>query len=264
MTDYFIPWFRMFHDWVDDPKIIPLNWQQRGIYIGMLSYLNKYQRPENKTVINIEMLGHFLRIDTPLIEETLELFLDLKLINKNVQGYYCHPFKERQKTYDKSTARVHKHREQMKQNETFQERSDNVRETEKDKIRKEKKRKDVNPDAPHPVYFPFDSYENIDKVCKKYDIDIDQFVSSHVQRKIVVDDYASLTVILKAWKKKGAGIIGDNGNGKAHSSDTIYPEQRDYPLNLWKHGEKETNRERLNREARERGAPEPYPEELPI
>jgi hypothetical protein len=91
------------------------------------------------------------------------------------------------------------------------------------KKKKEKKKEHIKEpetlDAAHPIHFPFDTYANIKKVCDKYNIDIDDLMSSIIQRGRTIADYGALTAVLKSWQKKGITKNGDNGDAYSSSPD---------------------------------------------
>jgi hypothetical protein len=93
----------------------------------------------------------------------------------------------------------------------------------KKKEKKNIKEEEKTFEPAHSVHLPFDSYENIEKVCQKYEVDIDAVINSLINQDSTIKDYGALTPKLKYWQKKGFGKIGDSGNGETESKPLWYP-----------------------------------------
>lgn|GEM_PF-1807165 len=122
-----MPWFRMYTDFLNDPKMITLAFEDQRHFIGVLALkgegtLDNACAPELLTRIVAQRLW----IDHAVIGEVKRRLVAAGLIDENWQPL---AWEKRQMRSDSSTERVRAHREKAKQtrndDETLQERSSN-------------------------------------------------------------------------------------------------------------------------------------------
>lgn len=127
MSNKTMPWFRMYTDFLNDPKMISLAFEDQRHFIGVLALkgegtLDNECTPELLTRIVAQRLW----IDHSVIGEVKRRLVAAGLIDDNWQPV---AWDKRQMRSDTSTERVRAHREKAKQSgnddETLQERSSN-------------------------------------------------------------------------------------------------------------------------------------------
>ncbi len=123
-----MPWFRMYTDFLNDPKMISLAFEDQRHFIGVLALkgegtLDNDCTPELLTRIVAQRLW----IDHAVIGEVKRRLVAAGLIDENWQPL---AWEKRQMRSDSSTERVRAHREKAKRTgngaETLQERSSNA------------------------------------------------------------------------------------------------------------------------------------------
>ncbi|SAL20366.1 gp60 [Caballeronia cordobensis] len=123
-----MPWFRMYTDFLNDPKMISLAFEDQRHFIGVLALkgegtLDNDCAPELLTRIVAQRLW----IDHSVVGEVKRRLVAAGLIDENWQPL---AWEKRQMRSDSSTERVRAHREKAKQtrndDETLQERSSNA------------------------------------------------------------------------------------------------------------------------------------------
>ncbi|MGR9579957.1 hypothetical protein [Pandoraea sputorum] len=142
-----MPWFRMYTDFLNDPKMIVLAWEDQRHFIGLLALkgdgtIDNQCEPE---LMN-RIVAQRLWIDSAVIKEVKKRLVSAGLIDDDWQPL---AWEKRQMRSDSSTERVRNYRSKSKQagneagndDETLQKRSGNGLDTEEETDTEEKKRK---------------------------------------------------------------------------------------------------------------------------
>lgn len=131
MSKQTMPWFRMYSDFLNDPKMISISFEDQRHFIGVLALkgegtLDHACAPELLTRIVAQRLW----IDHAIIGEVKKRLVAAGLIDENWQPL---AWEKRQARSDSSTERVRAHRQKAKKarkdDETLHERSGNNDET---------------------------------------------------------------------------------------------------------------------------------------
>jgi hypothetical protein len=112
-----LPWFRLYHEAIDDPKLKLLPFECRWHFIAILCCKAQGILERPNIEIRRRMVAAKLELSTDELDDAVKLMAELDLINpKTLQPL---AWDDRQKPSDKSTDRVKKHREnQKKQQDT--------------------------------------------------------------------------------------------------------------------------------------------------
>jgi hypothetical protein len=116
-------WFRFYSEALEDPKVQRLPAPVFKTWVNLLCLASKSDA--GGVLPSPEDCAFALRMDLDTyVQQTTEL-LERGLIDAHDDHLSVHNWEGRQKRSDNVTARVHKHREQKQQGETFQKRSGN-------------------------------------------------------------------------------------------------------------------------------------------
>lgn len=127
-----MPWFRMYHEMIDDPKIGTLSDAEHRLWVELLCLACRAGK-KGDTALTVKEIGWQLRREsTGNVSETLQELLHRGLVELNPNGngketVFITKWKVRQYQSDSSTARVRKHREKL--NETLHKHDDKLNET---------------------------------------------------------------------------------------------------------------------------------------
>ncbi|BDD90887.1 hypothetical protein PanNE5_03270 [Pandoraea sp. NE5] len=144
-----MPWFRMYTDFLNDPKMISLAFEDQRHFIGLLA-LKGDGTLDNECAPDLlnRIVAQRLWVDYAVIVEVKKRLMAVGLIDENWQPA---AWDKRQMRSDSSTDRVRAHRNKTKQagnetgnnNETLQKRSSNGLDTEEDTDTEEEQKKDI-------------------------------------------------------------------------------------------------------------------------
>lgn len=124
-----LPWFRMYTDFLKDPKIVSLAFEDQRHFVGVLALkASGFLDQKCDAKLMDRMVAQELWLDPLAVLEVRRRLVDAGLIHKNWQPV---AWEKRQYVSDKSTDRVRKYRENKKKNtgngdETLQKRSSNA------------------------------------------------------------------------------------------------------------------------------------------
>ncbi|WP_170935949.1 hypothetical protein [Pandoraea sp. PE-S2R-1] len=138
-----MPWFRMYTDFLNDPKMITLAFEDQRHFIGLLA-LKGDGTLDNKCAPDLlnRIVAQRLWVDFAIVGEIKKRLMTVGLIDANWQPA---AWDKRQMRSDSSTERVRAHRNKTKQDgngdETLQKRSGNGLDTDTDTEEEKKKDK---------------------------------------------------------------------------------------------------------------------------
>lgn len=145
MTAPKMPWFRMYTDFLNDPKMITLAFEDQRHFIGLLA-LKGDGTLDNQCAPDLlnRIVAQRLWVDFAIVGEIKKRLMAVGLIDENWQPA---AWDKRQMRSDSSTDRVRAHRNKAKQagngDGTFQKRSSNGLDTDTD-TEEEKKKKQTH------------------------------------------------------------------------------------------------------------------------
>ena len=194
-----LPWFRMYVDFLDDPKMVGLAFEDQRHFIAICALKSDGVLDQNCTP---EMLNRIVAqkiwVDFGVISDVKRRLQDAGLIDEFWQPV---AWEKRQAKSDSSTDRVRKHREKQKEetgcnaDETLQKRSSNAL----DKKRADKKREEKNDAVP-----AFCLPDWIDKDLW------DEWMQIRKKLKAVNSDAAKTRLVNKLDKIREAGEVTPN------------------------------------------------------
>jgi len=117
-------WFRTYHDFIDDPKLLRQPIENRWYYFCLLAVASR--QIERGTLPDITTIGIHLRISTEQANELVNEFIRCGFIDATQEGQRLsiHGWDKRQFSSDNVTERVKKHQKQKKHDKRLVERSD--------------------------------------------------------------------------------------------------------------------------------------------
>lgn len=140
-----MPWFRMYTDFLNDPKMITLAFEDQRHFIGLLA-LKGDGTLDNECAPDLlnRIVAQRLWVDYAVVGEVKKRLMAVGLIDDNWQPA---AWEKRQMRSDSSTERVRAHRTKAKQSgnddETLQKRSGNGLDREEETDKEEEQKKDV-------------------------------------------------------------------------------------------------------------------------
>jgi hypothetical protein len=112
-----LPWFRLYSDFIDNPKVQMLPEHMRYRYVALLCCRCKHE------TLTDQVVAFHLRLSLPDTLETKALFVEQGIIDTS---WHIFKWDKRQFVSDSSTARVHKFRDNVTAMKRFTKRSNGV------------------------------------------------------------------------------------------------------------------------------------------
>jgi len=110
-------WFRVYHDIIDDPKILQLSAEMRWYYVGILAVSSRQSQQNMRGILpKLEDVSVHLRLNKPKTLRVVRTLIQAGLIDQEFNGspgnirLSVHGWNERQFKSDDITERVRKYR----------------------------------------------------------------------------------------------------------------------------------------------------------
>lgn len=104
-----MPWLKLWHSFLDSPKIQCVTEALRARYVNLLCVACKFD--QGGRLPEVEKIAFMVRLDVETTAETLEALVAAKLIDKRAKGYWVHDWEHWQAAKSKAAEKQKRYRD---------------------------------------------------------------------------------------------------------------------------------------------------------